>query len=163
MNLALPAIRAQLGGGIPGSQWIVDAYNVTFAALLLTAGTLGDRFGRRRRLLLMNSLAFQQLRGMSPLLTALWFLPMPVTYLALIPQANSLAARTGPRLPMVTGLALMGRPCWSTRASAQARDCGSSSSRSLRRVQGWPSTPGRRWRWRWGRCRRTGRGWPPAW
>jgi MFS transporter, DHA2 family, methylenomycin A resistance protein len=48
VNLALPAIRRDLAGGLAGSQWVVDAYNVTFAALLLTGGTLGDRFGRRR-------------------------------------------------------------------------------------------------------------------
>jgi EmrB/QacA subfamily drug resistance transporter len=47
INLALPAIRAELGGGISGAQWTIDAYNVTFAALLLTSGSLGDRFGRR--------------------------------------------------------------------------------------------------------------------
>src|ERR1700754_136648 len=47
INLALPAIRTDLGGGISGAQWTIDAYNVTFAAVLLTAGSLGDRFGRR--------------------------------------------------------------------------------------------------------------------
>jgi MFS family permease len=47
INLALPAIRHELGGGISGAQWTIDAYNVTFAAVLLTAGSLGDRFGRR--------------------------------------------------------------------------------------------------------------------
>ncbi|MBN3453675.1 MFS transporter [Mycobacterium sp. DSM 3803] len=50
VNLALPAIGGDLGGGISGAQWTVDAYNVTFAAFLLTAGSLGDRFGRRRML-----------------------------------------------------------------------------------------------------------------
>ncbi|WP_286174789.1 hypothetical protein [Mycobacterium sp. DL99] len=33
-----------------GAQWTIDAYNVTFAAFLLTAGSLGDRFSRRRML-----------------------------------------------------------------------------------------------------------------
>jgi EmrB/QacA subfamily drug resistance transporter len=47
INLALPAIRDDLGGGISGAQWTIDAYNITFAAGLLTAGSLGDRFGRR--------------------------------------------------------------------------------------------------------------------
>src|SRR6476646_9953644 len=47
INLALPAIRDNLGGGISGAQWTLDAYNVTFAAVLLTAGSLGDKFGRR--------------------------------------------------------------------------------------------------------------------
>jgi MFS family permease len=50
VNLALPAIRADLGGGLSGAQWTADAYNVTFAAVLLTDGSLGDRFGRRRLL-----------------------------------------------------------------------------------------------------------------
>ena len=47
VNLALPAIRDELGGGISGAQWTIDAYNITFAAVLLTAGSLGDKFGRR--------------------------------------------------------------------------------------------------------------------
>jgi MFS family permease len=47
IKLALPAIRDNLGGGISGAQWTIDAYNITFAAVLLTAGSLGDRFGRR--------------------------------------------------------------------------------------------------------------------
>ncbi len=50
INLALPAVRSDLGGGISGAQWTIDAYNVTFAALLLTSGSLGDRYGRRRLL-----------------------------------------------------------------------------------------------------------------
>jgi MFS family permease len=58
-------------------------------------------------LLLVNSFAFQQQRGASALETALWFLPMPVTYLVLIPLVNALAHRTGPRLPMTAGLTLM--------------------------------------------------------
>ncbi len=58
-------------------------------------------------LLLVNSFAFQQQRGASALETALWFLPMPLTYLALIPVVNALAHRTGPQLPMTTGLTLM--------------------------------------------------------
>jgi len=50
INLALPAIRGDLGGGISGAQWTIDAYNITFAAALLTSGSIGDRFGRRRLL-----------------------------------------------------------------------------------------------------------------
>ena len=52
-------------------------------------------------LLLVNSFVFQQQRGASALVTALWFLPMPVTYLLLIPFVNALAHRTGPRVPMI--------------------------------------------------------------
>jgi len=48
VNVALPAIRSQLGGGISGLQWVVDGYTLMFAALLLSAGALSDRVGARR-------------------------------------------------------------------------------------------------------------------
>jgi len=48
VNLALPALGQDLGGGITGLQWVVDGYTLTFAALLLSAGVAGDRFGPRR-------------------------------------------------------------------------------------------------------------------
>jgi len=48
VNVALPAIRAELGGGITGLQWVVDGYTLMFAALLLSAGALTDRVGARR-------------------------------------------------------------------------------------------------------------------
>jgi MFS transporter, DHA2 family, methylenomycin A resistance protein len=52
VNVAVRSIGADLGGGISGLQWVVDAYTVVFAALMLTAGALGDRYGARRMLLL---------------------------------------------------------------------------------------------------------------
>ena len=42
VNLALPALRQDLGGGITGLQWVVDGYTLAFAALLLSAGVAGD-------------------------------------------------------------------------------------------------------------------------
>ena len=48
VNLALPALRQDLGGGITGLQWVIDGYTLAFAALLLSAGVAGDRFGARR-------------------------------------------------------------------------------------------------------------------
>jgi MFS transporter, DHA2 family, methylenomycin A resistance protein len=48
VNVALPAIRDDLGGGITGLQWVVDGYTLMFAALLLSAGALSDRIGARR-------------------------------------------------------------------------------------------------------------------
>src|SRR6516225_1938218 len=48
VNVALPSIRAGLGGGLTGLQWVVDGYTLMFAALLLSAGSLADRFGARR-------------------------------------------------------------------------------------------------------------------
>jgi EmrB/QacA subfamily drug resistance transporter len=46
--VALPSIQRQLDASLTGLQWVVDAYSLTLAALLLTAGALADRFGRRR-------------------------------------------------------------------------------------------------------------------
>jgi MFS transporter, DHA2 family, methylenomycin A resistance protein len=48
VNVALPSIRGELGGGITGLQWVVDGYTLMFAALLLSAGALADRAGARR-------------------------------------------------------------------------------------------------------------------
>ena len=48
VNVALPSIRDDLGASFSDLQWVVDAYALTLAALVLTAGTLADRFGRRR-------------------------------------------------------------------------------------------------------------------
>jgi EmrB/QacA subfamily drug resistance transporter len=45
---ALPSIHADLGGGVGGLPWIVNAYTLTFAAAIITAAALGDRLGRRR-------------------------------------------------------------------------------------------------------------------
>ena len=48
VNVALPSIGGELGGGITGLQWVVDGYTLMFAALLLSAGALSDRIGARR-------------------------------------------------------------------------------------------------------------------
>ncbi len=48
VNVALPAMGRDLGAGVAGLQWVVDAYAVAFAAFMLSAGALGDRFGARR-------------------------------------------------------------------------------------------------------------------
>jgi len=50
MNVALPSIQSDLGASGSTLQWIVDAYMLVFAGLLLVAGTLGDRRGRKRAL-----------------------------------------------------------------------------------------------------------------
>src|SRR5436305_4976687 len=47
VNVALPSIQQRLHAGLTGLQWVVDAYALTLAALILTAGALADRFGRR--------------------------------------------------------------------------------------------------------------------
>jgi EmrB/QacA subfamily drug resistance transporter len=48
VNVALPTIGQDLGAGLSGLQWILDAYLVTLSSLLLLGGSLGDRYGRRR-------------------------------------------------------------------------------------------------------------------
>src|SRR3954464_12584979 len=48
VNVALPTIGRQLAASTSDLQWVVDGYTLTFAALLLLGGALGDRFGRRR-------------------------------------------------------------------------------------------------------------------
>ena len=48
VSLALPAIDRDLGAGVAGLQWTVNAYTLTLAALILVGGSLGDRWGRKR-------------------------------------------------------------------------------------------------------------------
>jgi EmrB/QacA subfamily drug resistance transporter len=48
VNTALPAIEHDLGASFTDLQWVIDAYTLSLAALVLTAGSLADRLGRRR-------------------------------------------------------------------------------------------------------------------
>ena len=48
VNVALPAIGKDLGGGVAGLQWVLTAYLITLSSLILLGGSLGDLFGRRR-------------------------------------------------------------------------------------------------------------------
>jgi EmrB/QacA subfamily drug resistance transporter len=48
VNVALPSIRDDIGASFTDLQWVVDAYALTLAALVLTAGSVADRIGRRR-------------------------------------------------------------------------------------------------------------------
>jgi EmrB/QacA subfamily drug resistance transporter len=57
LNVALPTLGAQLHASASDLQWVVDAYVLAFAAAMLPAGWLGDRFGRRR-VLLVGLVAF---------------------------------------------------------------------------------------------------------
>ena len=52
VNVALPTLQEVLGATTAELQWVVDAYSVIFAGTLLLAGSLGDRFGRRRALVI---------------------------------------------------------------------------------------------------------------
>jgi EmrB/QacA subfamily drug resistance transporter len=48
VNVALPAIRSDLGGGLAGQQWVSNAYLLALGSLILIGGSLGDLFGERR-------------------------------------------------------------------------------------------------------------------
>ena len=57
LNIALPTLAKEsskggLGASVSELQWVVDAYTIVFAGLLLTAGSIGDRFGRYRGLVI---------------------------------------------------------------------------------------------------------------
>ena len=51
VTTALPVIKHDLGAGLSGLEWTVNAYTLTFAVLLMTGAALGDRFGRKRMFL----------------------------------------------------------------------------------------------------------------
>src|SRR3712207_5438398 len=51
LNVAIPTIQRDLGATASELQWIIDAYGLVFAGVLLTAGALGDRYGRKEALL----------------------------------------------------------------------------------------------------------------
>ena len=48
VNTALESIGSSLNGGVSALQWVVSSYTIAFAALILTAGALGDRLGAKR-------------------------------------------------------------------------------------------------------------------
>ncbi|MEQ5842875.1 MFS transporter [Paraburkholderia acidicola] len=75
VNVALAAIRHTLRSDIAGLQWIVNAYTLTFASLLMTGGTLGDRLGARNIYLagLAIFVLASALCGLAPNLTTLAF------------------------------------------------------------------------------------------
>jgi len=48
VNVALPSIGDSLGAGLLSLTWVINAYTLTLASMILLGGSLGDRFGRRR-------------------------------------------------------------------------------------------------------------------
>ncbi|HEX2375549.1 MAG TPA: DHA2 family efflux MFS transporter permease subunit [Actinomycetota bacterium] len=73
VNVALPSLQRELEATVSGLALVLDAYILVFASLLLTAGSLGDRFGRRRvfRVGLVVFTASSALCGLAPTLAAL--------------------------------------------------------------------------------------------
>jgi EmrB/QacA subfamily drug resistance transporter len=76
LNVALPTLATEISAGTSGLQWIVDAYILVFAGLLLPMGALGDRLGRKRVLLaglaffLVSSIGAAYVSGTGPLIAA---------------------------------------------------------------------------------------------
>src|SRR3954468_14894145 len=68
VNAALPTLVRELRAGTRDLQWVVDAYNLTFAAFVLAAGSLGDRWGRRR-MLLAGLIVYGAANGLAALAT----------------------------------------------------------------------------------------------
>ncbi|MCX6467829.1 MAG: MFS transporter [Corynebacteriales bacterium] len=73
VNVALPTISRDLSASNSGLQWVVDAYTLAFAGLLITGGHLGDRFGRRRALL-VGIAGFAVVSVVAAESTSLWML-----------------------------------------------------------------------------------------
>ncbi len=73
VGIALPSIRADLGGSIESLEWTVNAYTLAFAVLLITGAALGDRFGRKKMFLVGLSIftGASALAAMAPSLDAL--------------------------------------------------------------------------------------------
>jgi EmrB/QacA subfamily drug resistance transporter len=73
VNVALPKIGDDLGGGLSGLQWTLDGYLLTLSALLLLGGALGDEYGRKRMFVLglVSFTAASVLCGIAPSIGAL--------------------------------------------------------------------------------------------
>lgn len=75
VNVALPALGRELGGGLSGLQWAVDAYLLTLGTLVLTGGALGDVWGQRR-IFLLGLGAFAVTSVLCGLAPGLWTLAL---------------------------------------------------------------------------------------
>ena len=48
LNVAAASMEREFGSGLSGLQWVLNAYSIVFASLLLSGGAMGDRFGAKR-------------------------------------------------------------------------------------------------------------------
>ncbi|QHW29669.1 MFS transporter [Paenibacillus rhizovicinus] len=100
VSVALPAIRADLGGGISGLQWVVNAYTIVFAGLLLSMGAMADKLGAKRVYLagLALFLAASAVSAVVPSLAALIAMRaiLGVGGAALLPSSLALFAHAFP-------------------------------------------------------------------
>jgi DHA2 family methylenomycin A resistance protein-like MFS transporter len=141
VNLAVKAIGADLGSGVTALQWVVDAYNLVYASLLLTAGTLADLYGRRRIFILGIALftAGSLVCGLAPNaiilvagraiagLGAALEVPTSLAILTITYPDTKERTRALGIWASCYGLALIVGPtagvCWSTRSAGAASCC----------------------------------------
>src|SRR6478736_1955156 len=114
VSTALTTIRADLGASIEELEWTVNAYNLSFAVLLMTASSLGDRFGRRRlfafglALFTLASVASALAPGAGALIAARTIQGMGAAFV--MPLALTLVGAAMGALQGLTGLAVAGGP-----------------------------------------------------
>jgi EmrB/QacA subfamily drug resistance transporter len=110
VNTALPKIASDLDAGIGGIQWVVDAYTLALAAIVLTAGSIADRFGRRR-LFVIGLVAFTA--------ASLWC--GAATSIVMLDTARAVQG-LGAAVLFATSLALLAEafPEWNERSKALA-------------------------------------------
>ena len=120
LNVALPSISTALRANTSDLQWIVDAYSLAFAAIMLPAGIIGDKLGRKRTLLigvslfLLASIACALSHSISELITARVFMGLGAAIimpLVLAVVANSFAASERPKaIGLTTAAVALGLP-----------------------------------------------------
>ena len=110
LNVAIPELSRDLGATASDIQWIIDAYSLVFAALLLTTGALSDRYGRKRwlqagvALFGIGSLGASFASSVETLIAARAFLG--VSAAIILPSTLSLVVATFPRSERATAIGI---------------------------------------------------------
>ena len=148
VNVALPSISQELEADTSGLQWVVDGYNLSFAALVLAAGSLSDRYGRRPALL-VGLLGFAATSILGAVVDSTGALiaarvGMGVFAALIFPTTLSIIANTFPdRRQRAAALGGWGAVVASALPSAPSpADCSSTTSTGAACSSAW-----RRWRW----------------
>lgn len=103
INVALPSVSRELHAGLAGTGWVVDAYLLSFATLLLTGGRLADTFGRRRMFLVGASIFTGASLAGALALNVPWLLMI----LVVAPLTGVLVRHVPARLVVTGGLVLL--------------------------------------------------------